>query len=96
MRAQEERKKEQVKKEEASKCKECGRGNKQTKLAEESSSEESRAAIPFEEASDSDSSDEESDPDVSHRGVGDFIIVKSASKCRSHRHIGPLESTGDT
>lgn len=65
----------------------------QTKIAMESSSEESDVAIPFDDTSEHESSsDERSEPDVSDLVVGDFVIVKFASKCRSHHYIGLVDS----
>ncbi|XP_026019298.1 uncharacterized protein LOC113019676 [Astatotilapia calliptera] len=68
----------------------------QTKIAVESSSEESDVPIPFEDTSEYESSsDERSEPDVSDLVVGDFVIVRFASKSRSHHYIGLVDSFAD-
>jgi len=94
-RAHEERKNKQKGKTERT-IKEQGklkRKQTQRKIAVESSSEESDVAIPFDDTSEHESSsDERSEPDVSDLVVGDFVIVKFASKCRSHHYIGLVDS----
>uniref|UniRef100_A0AAZ1XKP8 HTH psq-type domain-containing protein n=1 Tax=Oreochromis aureus TaxID=47969 RepID=A0AAZ1XKP8_OREAU len=71
-------------------------GNKPRQKLQESSSEESDVPIPFEDTSEYESSsDERSEPDVSDLVVGDFVIVRFASKSRSHHYIGLVDSFAD-